>query len=238
MSSDESQISAIPPDRYGDRFVKFIQGVTKTREEAEKDMRRAGSIEDPSLSNTLQLTHIITNPGSNPVIRKAEEQADRSRKQGHTERNVPDRQLLSIRSPSAERGEASGFTLPVVEEAAESQSLGGRSGRSGRSQEPPVPASEVFPEDGRNAELDDDDRPPPTPPKDSFTTDEKDFRPPTPPKDFPVRPKSKQGEDRSSYIPHYLDPHRVNGGPSAEKRPVTPPKDSAATIRRVGGSGS
>ncbi|KAF2100067.1 SAICAR synthase-like protein, partial [Rhizodiscina lignyota] len=35
LSSPESQISAVPPERYGDRFVRFINGITKTREAAE-----------------------------------------------------------------------------------------------------------------------------------------------------------------------------------------------------------
>ncbi|KAF1352297.1 hypothetical protein BDV97DRAFT_293346, partial [Delphinella strobiligena] len=35
MSAPEAQISAIPPERYGDRFIKFISGITKTRERAE-----------------------------------------------------------------------------------------------------------------------------------------------------------------------------------------------------------
>lgn len=36
MKGHESQISPIPPQRYGDRFVKFIVGVTMSRERAEK----------------------------------------------------------------------------------------------------------------------------------------------------------------------------------------------------------
>ncbi|KAI7666264.1 SAICAR synthase-like protein, partial [Hortaea werneckii] len=37
LGGHESQISPIPPERYGDRFVKFISGITMSRERAEKE---------------------------------------------------------------------------------------------------------------------------------------------------------------------------------------------------------
>ena len=32
LTNDETQISAIPPDKYGERFIKFITGSTKLRD--------------------------------------------------------------------------------------------------------------------------------------------------------------------------------------------------------------
>lgn len=37
LSSDRSQISALPPQEYGERFIKFMAGVTMSPEEAERD---------------------------------------------------------------------------------------------------------------------------------------------------------------------------------------------------------
>jgi 1-phosphatidylinositol-4-phosphate 5-kinase len=39
LSHPDSQISAIPPDRYGDRFIHFISGITKSKELAEREQQ-------------------------------------------------------------------------------------------------------------------------------------------------------------------------------------------------------
>lgn len=144
LSSNESQISAVPPDRYGDRFVKFITGITKTREaadlekaEQQGDTRRQSEIlSDPRSSGASARRSSQDPPGTSKVMEKAEKQAEKSKRQGADESNVPSKKLTSARSPSAERGDPGGYTLPVVEEDVEGQSTGGRSGRSGRSNEP------------------------------------------------------------------------------------------------------
>jgi hypothetical protein len=60
------------------------------------------------------------------VLDRAERSRDRaSRELDREDARPPDKKLTTARSPSAERGEASGFTLPVVEE--EDKSTGGRS---------------------------------------------------------------------------------------------------------------
>ena len=58
------------------------------------------------------------------VMRKAEKQAEKSKRQGADESNVPTKKLTSARSPSPP-GESTGagFTLPVVEEDVEGQSV-------------------------------------------------------------------------------------------------------------------
>lgn len=59
FGSPESQISAVPPERYGDRFVKFISGMTKSREraEAEKELQAAQAQTDEASGVTMDSTH-------------------------------------------------------------------------------------------------------------------------------------------------------------------------------------
>lgn len=164
MTNTESQISAIPPERYGERFVRFITGITKSRERAEleKAGERNGAVADESRLSNIP-------PHRSPtdiVMERAERQAERSRRLGANEDEVPDRAIRAVRSPSAERGEI-GFTLPVVDEAVESGSTGGRSGRGSQNASPQPPLQGLHP--------------PPTPPKDDRGW--RDERPPTPPKD-------------------------------------------------------
>ncbi|KAF2144609.1 uncharacterized protein K452DRAFT_306414 [Aplosporella prunicola CBS 121167] len=171
LANTESQISAIPPERYGDRFVRFISGITKTRERAEleKQEKQAGEIiDDPNLTGV----NLHPTDTDNSVIQKAEKQAQKSIKKGANEHNVPERELHAVRSPSAERGEVGGSILPIVEEAGESNSVGNRSRDSGRSGEHSPNFSLPL---GNTREM--PFRTPPTPPKDN------DARPPTPPKD-------------------------------------------------------
>ncbi|CAO2656451.1 Nn.00g052540.m01.CDS01 [Neocucurbitaria sp. VM-36] len=219
LANTESQISAIPPERYGDRFVKFISGVTKTREAAEREKREeaANPMNDPA-----QNINTVSRSSTDKVLEKAEHQAERSRQRGRSEEDVPSRELRAVRSPSAERGEI-GTTLPVVEEAGESSSVGGRSNRSASdgtvnansslSSPPPPPLKEAYlgppqlnsgPRSTSTSREGDQThgRPPPTPPKDSGTASS-EGRPPTPPKDDvymsnrnsgpPTPPKEKRG---------------------------------------------
>ena len=192
--ADEAQISAVAPERYGDRFVRFISGITKTREEADREMvenlHNSTTMEDPRLSYGLQ--HRSPHDQTERVMERAERAAEHSRERGYNEDDVPEVELSTITRPSGDRGDQAGFTLPVVEEAAENQST---SGRSGRSAEP----SPIRSQRGRS-EADDESfqRPPPTPPKDcpsrrppSLTTDFSvdSSAPLTPPKDDRARPR-------------------------------------------------
>ncbi|KAH7138195.1 hypothetical protein B0J11DRAFT_9008 [Dendryphion nanum] len=205
LANTESQISAIPPERYGDRFIKFISGNTKSREAAEREKAEAAITEnDPRLSgiNTTQHDRASTER----VLEKAEIQAERSRQRGASEDDVPERSMHPIRSPSAERGEM-GTTLPVVEEAVESSSTGGRSGRSTETnlQAHAPPLREEDRGLSHHSRDHTPQRPPPTPPKDSVTSSD-DQRPPTPPKDPsytnrhsgpPTPPKEEKGRGRN-----------------------------------------
>jgi len=194
LANTESQISAIPPERYGDRFVKFISGVTKTKEAAEREKKEsAHAATDPQLSGIN--TDFSELRSTDRVLEKAELQAERSRQHGYNEDDIPERDLKAIRSPSAERGEI-GMTLPVVQEVGESSSVGGRSHRSASegnetletqfNATPGQSANDAhlgLQSQSRSRHRDESHgRPPPTPPKDSGTAS-RDGRPPTPPKD-------------------------------------------------------
>jgi 1-phosphatidylinositol-4-phosphate 5-kinase len=189
--------------------VKFISGVTKTREAAEREKREQGAnaINDPELSG-VNISH-GDRESTGAVMEKAQSEAERSRQRGASEEDVPERSMHVLRSPSAERGEL-GTTLPVVEEAVESSSTGGRSGRSTESSFQPRPANghEPRPFEPNNRD-EPHQKPPPTPPKDSGTANSEE-RPPTPPKDArystrhsgpPTPPKEEKGRGRDKQLP-------------------------------------
>lgn len=154
MSSDSSQISPIPPEGYGDRFVKFISGITMTKEEQER-RAQSGVLLDGLVDTYRQSSFPISRHSTDKVIEKAEKQAHKIDKEGATEDTKRDRTLSAVRSSSVERaGGGGGATLPVVEEDGEAASredsihngkIGGRISNG-------VPST--------------DDRPPPTPSKD------------------------------------------------------------------------
>ncbi|KAF2641225.1 SAICAR synthase-like protein [Massarina eburnea CBS 473.64] len=212
LANDEPQISAIPPERYGDRFIRFISSVSKTREATtrEKAEESSQANEDPVLAGINSTPS--ERESTEKVFQRAEGQAERSKQKGASEKDVPNREMRNVRSPSAERGEL-GTTLPVVEEAAESASTGGRSNRSTetdlRPQAPPLREEDRrLPHRSRGDES--HGRPPPTPPKDSGTANSLE-RPPTPPKDSgyttrhsgpPTPPKEEKRLSKDKDLPH------------------------------------
>ena len=169
MSNNKSQISPIPPEGYGDRFVKFITGITKPREEAEKQSYEQldGSIQANRLSS-----HQITRSSTDRVMDDAEKQAQKTEDQGASENEPRDRTLSAVRSSSVDRSSGMmGATLPVVEEVGEGGSTGGQSGQSregdqgSSSSSPRTPNGRILNSPPLGG------RPPPTPPKDSFWRD-------------------------------------------------------------------
>ena len=163
MQDNKTQISPIPPEGYGDRFVKFITGITKPLDPSNNPIHSGeGAIGNAPISNQ------IARSSTDQVMDKAERQARKTEHLGVNEDDTPSRTLSAARSPSADRG---GITLPVVEEVGEAGSTGGRSigGRSNTSvdrEEPITPArnSNTFPSPVGG-------RPPPTPPKDYPVTE-------------------------------------------------------------------
>ena len=165
MSANKSQISPIPPEGYGDRFVKFITGITMTKEES--DRIAADGIH--GLDGSHRQSHSrLSRSSTDRVMEKAEKQARLAEDQGMTEEGAPsDRTLSAVRSPSAERtAGVAGATLPIVEEAGEGASTGGRSGRSHESLDEEFAASAPQTPNGKAAGPPLGGRPPPTPPKD------------------------------------------------------------------------
>ncbi|KAJ2896113.1 hypothetical protein MKZ38_005868 [Zalerion maritima] len=173
LSSDSSQISALPPQEYGERFYQFIEGVTMSQEVAararfqqeEAEVAAAAEREQERVSSWSSSVRRRSNSGvppapshnppppppagNNEAVRKVNEEASRTQADGRGEGELPDRTLTTHR----EAPNGAQAILPVVEEAAESSaSARSRAGSSGRSFTP-------------SRSMDAPDRPPPTPPK-------------------------------------------------------------------------
>jgi 1-phosphatidylinositol-4-phosphate 5-kinase len=134
LSHDTTQISPIPSVPYGDRFIKFITGITKTREEAEREAaeqpaaQSLGGVSSDMARNRSDTHQTLRSNADNSVIQKAKTEAIKTEKRGSSEDSIPDRTLTTVRSPSAERtNDRGGMTLPIVDEVGESSSTGGRS---------------------------------------------------------------------------------------------------------------
>ena len=153
MSSDKTQISPIAPEPYGDRFVRFITGITMPREEAEKQSQ-----------DTTQGRNRLLRPSTDRVVDKVEHEARHPESNDSPGDEPPDRTISVVRSPSAELTSGlAGATLPVVEEVGEG---GSTEGRSGRSQERDDISQQRPNELSGNGSSPIGGRPPPTPPKD------------------------------------------------------------------------
>ncbi|RDW68130.1 hypothetical protein BP6252_09526 [Coleophoma cylindrospora] len=148
LSHDKRLISPVAPEPYGERFVKFIEGITMSPEEAAREAesnplspisnldggRPAASAEHGRRRSGSQTQPIQRTQSSNTSFQRAENEALRSeyRDGRDVEDSRPDPRMLGVvRSPSAERTNGiQGQTLPIVEEAGEASSTGGRSERS------------------------------------------------------------------------------------------------------------
>ncbi|KAH9431096.1 hypothetical protein MCOR02_008404 [Pyricularia oryzae] len=185
LSHDRTQISPVPPEEYGDRFINFMSGITMSPEEVEREtqerdarMQAAAAVADAQAaaaqedrekgkervsswnSNSRSKTNAIPPvpshqpppiPGSKSpevedVVRRAEHEAF---KHPEREQEVPDMILRTTTdgpmeskgstapgskvngsaSTASERREPAqpAAILPVVEEAGEASSMGGRS---------------------------------------------------------------------------------------------------------------
>ncbi|KAI9888355.1 MAG: Phosphatidylinositol-4-phosphate 5-kinase [Vezdaea aestivalis] len=153
LSHQKSQISPIPPEPYGDRFVRFITSVTQPRGASLSTAALPTTSSGPptlSLDPTIGAIRRSTDRSTTSrasaggrlsleterertarVLEKAERQARKSDPRGTAEDDIPERKIGAVRSPSAERtGGATGSILPVVEEAAGDAEAEGRRWRS------------------------------------------------------------------------------------------------------------
>ncbi|RAH43354.1 1-phosphatidylinositol-4-phosphate 5-kinase [Aspergillus brunneoviolaceus CBS 621.78] len=126
LSHDRTQISPIPPESYGDRFINFIKGITMSKEEAQRQ-REAKAMGEPSTERT---------PSVEETMQAAEREASRESS------IVQPRTLTTVRDPN-DSGVLAPSTLPIVEEAGEASSLGGHSSHSRHG--PPVPEKDLPP---------------------------------------------------------------------------------------------
>ncbi|KAK5132950.1 hypothetical protein LTR08_008313 [Meristemomyces frigidus] len=210
MGGHESQISPIPPERYGDRFIKFICGITMSRERAENERNQrmsqtlqdttgiqstseiGGTINDSRLGG-VNIQRDSSNPeGTEKVIEKAMREAERSKRHGASELGVPDRSITAYKDMEHA---GDGSTLPVIGEAAENASTASRTpsrmtptaSHESITDRKPILGNANVPSDSIG------EVPPPTPPKlnnmlasnDGFPRRESwgGGPPPTPPKD-------------------------------------------------------
>ncbi len=159
LSSDRTQISALPPDQYGDRFYNFVQGVTMSQEAAQREqlrleqeaMEARQSSEKTTGRNAKQKSpHSIPPmpahlppppPSSEPEAREtidmAAHELRKTEKQGVSkEKHVPERTLKTVSSGDGPDSGREGV-LPVVEEVGEGSR--DESSLQNRSDSPPAP---------------------------------------------------------------------------------------------------
>ncbi|KAI1493835.1 hypothetical protein F5X96DRAFT_676834 [Biscogniauxia mediterranea] len=186
LSNDRSQISALPPDEYGERFIKFMSGITMSPEEAERDARdreaaaaaaateSQGMLQPEDGSGPTYLPpappdmRSSGSPEPNPTVEKASKRSKKDKKAA-TEDQVPGRIITTVSSPGGRNN--SHAVLPVVEEtAAEGSSVEGRGRDDNASETRPYTPSLHDRQDGFT-ELGPHGiggRGPPTPPKSSY----------------------------------------------------------------------
>ncbi|PQE26506.1 phosphatidylinositol-4-phosphate 5-kinase protein [Rutstroemia sp. NJR-2017a BBW] len=157
LSHDKKQISPIAPESYGSRFIQFIEGITKSAEEAAREEQCPSGIPHTNSlpisdrnvstetgrrrSNSAHMHRTMTN---NTTIQRNENEALKSEKHGRHE-TVEPRTVSTVRSPSAERTNGlQGQILPVVEEMGEASSTGGRSANDDE-RRPATPAKDYAP---------------------------------------------------------------------------------------------
>ncbi|KAI1122348.1 hypothetical protein F5Y10DRAFT_77112 [Nemania abortiva] len=185
LSNDRTQISALPPEEYGDRFMKFMSGITMSPEEAARDQedRAAAAMATmstvdgqaaPPMPSYLPPAppemRSSTSPEPNPTVEMAIRKATKKEKDVAKEDQIPDRKMTTSAAPPTGRTN-SHTVLPVVEESAEAASLGGRSRGESTDTEPrpftpsPRERQDGFTDLGPHGI---GGRGPPTPPKTSY----------------------------------------------------------------------
>lgn len=137
LSNDKTQISPIPPESYGDRFVKFVKAITMSKEEAERQRETRASAgasgeKGPSRSSSVERT-----------LQAVEKEASKDVSITHP------RTLATVWDPADAAGPGPTSTLPIVDEAGEASSVGGHSQQSRHDtprvdkDQPPVPAQQL-----------------------------------------------------------------------------------------------
>lgn len=166
LSNDRTQISALPPEQYGDRFYNFVEGITMSEEEAHREAqrrdeemvaqqgasrRRSGHGIPPMPSHQPPDPPIgPLSPEARETVERATREALRTETKGISERDVPER-IIKATSPSETRDSMQHDSiLPIVEEDGETT-------RDEIEARPPTPP--------KDKALPPTRAPPPTPPK-------------------------------------------------------------------------
>ncbi|CAG7563111.1 unnamed protein product [Fusarium equiseti] len=178
LSSDKTQISALPPDQYGDRFYHFIEGVTMSTEEAHREAerrhqemieaqrsetrvsswnsrRRSSQAVPPVPSHVPPPPPGPRSPEARETLERANKAAERSERHGFTEDQVPDRVLSTGTAKDTRDSMQHEPILPVVQEA-------GENARDDNELRPLTPPKDF------NKSLPPTRAPPPTPPKSGY----------------------------------------------------------------------
>ncbi|KAI1069069.1 hypothetical protein LB507_006564 [Fusarium sp. FIESC RH6] len=178
LSSDKTQISALPPDQYGDRFYHFIEGVTMSTEEAHREAerrhqemieaqrsetrvsswnsrRRSSQAVPPVPSHVPPPPPGPRSPEARETLERANKAAERSERHVFTEDQVPDRVLSTGTAKDTRDSMQHEPILPVVQEA-------GENARDDSELRPLTPPKDF------NKSLPPTRAPPPTPPKSGY----------------------------------------------------------------------
>jgi 1-phosphatidylinositol-4-phosphate 5-kinase len=118
LSHDRAQISPIPPEGYGDRFINFVKGITMSKEEAEQ--RRESAARQPSGEKRRS----SRSSSVERTMHSAEKEAAKDVSVTHP------RTLATVWDPNDANGPGPTSTLPIVDEAGEASSVGGHSSHS------------------------------------------------------------------------------------------------------------
>ncbi|KAJ9212672.1 hypothetical protein DTO166G4_5743 [Paecilomyces variotii] len=130
LSHNRTQISPVPPESYGERFINFITGITMSKEEAERQSVARASGEpnvDPARGQGFH------EPAVERTMRAAEKQAVKDGPEPQT------RTLTTMRDPTDASSTGGPSTLPVVQEDGEAGAGQHEQERSQVDVPPPVP---------------------------------------------------------------------------------------------------
>ncbi|KAL1962735.1 hypothetical protein VTN77DRAFT_9189 [Rasamsonia byssochlamydoides] len=137
LSHNRSQISPIPPDAYGERFINFMEGITMSKEEAERLERSRGQ---ENASQDLSRTSQGFRPSD--AERAVQAAQDEAAKTGPEPRA---RTISTMWDPQDVHSPNGPSTLPIVEEAGEAAS----EKSSGRNNSPPQQSTSPSEKDSR-----------------------------------------------------------------------------------------
>ena len=130
LSHNKTQISPIPPEAYGERFLNFVAAITLSKEEVER--QKQSQEQGQASMDTFRSSHAIQRSSTERTMEMAEKQVVKSEKTLSNDPEPRERILSTIRTSQADLPNGGGpSTLPVVQEVGEGGSTGGRSGRSG-----------------------------------------------------------------------------------------------------------